>query len=200
MIGYLRGTVMKKESGTLLLEVNGVGYEIDIPLSTYYQAGQEGEEAELHIHTHVREDALTLFGFASSGERTLFRKLITLSGIGPKLALAIIGGIGPGELLSAVEAGNLPAITAIPGVGKKTAERLVLELKSSVAQLRTDLGSAAGDDTAVAAGGGYEDVISALENLGFKRAQAEKALAGIPVKEETDFEELLRLSLRQLTS
>ena len=200
MIGYLRGIIMRKESGTLLLEVNGVGYEIDIPLSTYYQAGKEGEEAELHIHTHVREDALTLFGFASSGERTLFRKLITLSGIGPKLALAIIGGIGPGELLTAVEAGNLPAITSIPGVGKKTAERLVLELKSSVAQLRTDLGSAAGDGAAVAAGGGYEDVISALENLGFKRAQAEKALAGIPVKEETGFEELLRLSLRQLTS
>lgn len=198
MIGYLHGTILEKEASTLVVDVRGVGYQVEIPLSTFYEAGRPGEEIRLHIHTHVREDAIMLFGFASTGERTLFRKLISLSGIGPKLALAIIGGLGPEELLQAVESGNLPVITGIPGVGKKTAERLVLELKGSVGQLQDSLGVAV-QPGAKAGSGLQTDIISALENLGFKRAQAEKALATVNIEDEMSFEEILRLCLRALT-
>jgi holliday junction DNA helicase RuvA len=199
MIGQLRGLLLVKKPNQVLLDVQGVGYEVHIPLTSFYELPAEGNEVLLRIHTHVREDALLLFGFVSQKEKDLFLKLISISGIGPKLAISILSGGRVDELALAVANGNIARLTTIPGVGRKTAERVILELKGQMAPFL-----APGESESRQAGPARdrleEDILSALVNLGYPKSGAEKALAAVkggPECERT-FEELLRRTLRQL--
>ena len=199
MIGQLRGKLLYKKPNLVLLDVQGVGYEVYIPLTSFYELPEEGNEVMLKVHTHVREDALALFGFCSQREKELFLKLISISGIGPKLAVSILSGAKVEELAQAIADGNLSRLTAIPGVGRKTAERVVLELKSQITPfLLPEQARAAGAPTG--ADGLQEDILSALVNLGYPRAGAEKALSAVlrSGNAERSFEGLLRHTLRQL--
>jgi Holliday junction DNA helicase RuvA len=199
MIGQLRGKLLAKSPNLLLVDVGGVGYEVIIPLTSFYELPDEGNEITLKIHTHVREDALLLFGFRSRSEKSLFLKLISTSGIGPKLAITILSGARVEELAAAVAEGNVPRLTSIPGVGRKTAERMILELRSQMTPfLLPEQAEAARRGTA--GGALEEDVVSALTNLGYPRAAAEKALS-LTLREPEcgrTFEEILRNTLRRL--
>ncbi len=199
MIGQLRGQLLHKKPNMLLLDVQGVGYEVFIPLTSFYELPGEGSEVTLKIHTHVREDALTLFGFRTQREKDFFLKLISISGIGPKLAIAILSGAQVEELAQAVAEANLARLTSIPGVGKKTAERLVLELKGQIAPFLLPEQVAASKEIG-ALTGLEEDVLSALTNLGYPRALAEKALSSVLRSAECErtFEDILRNTLRRL--
>jgi holliday junction DNA helicase RuvA len=193
MIGYLQGTLKHLDATTALVVVNGVGYEVHISLQTYYRI--EGKrEVELDIHTHVREDALSLYGFASAGERDAFEKLIGISGIGPTLAQKILSGIEPADLADAVARGDARKLTGIPGVGKKTAERICLELRDKL--VAAEAAPAAPVRTSV-----DEDVHSALLNLGYRPKDADAALdlARKELGPEAELSALLRRALRQLT-
>lgn len=198
MIGYLQGTVLAKSSERVLLDVGGVGYELLVPVSTLVEierAAKGGGTIALHVHTHVREDAITLFGFWSDREKVLFEKLIAVSGIGPKLARVILSGMAPEDLVPAISRGDAVRLATIPGVGKKTAERMVLELRDKVEGLADELPE--GDD-AMAEGG--QDVVSALVNLGYKRSPAERAV--VEARRENPggaFAEILRESLKRLS-
>ncbi len=132
MIAHLRGTLLEKHPNQLIVEVGGVGYDVMIPVSAYSSLPETGSEVRLHIHTHVREDALVLFGFVSPADKALFEKLITVSGIGPKLAITALGGLTAPDLAAAIKSGTLEQLTRIPGVGKKTAERMILELRDKL--------------------------------------------------------------------
>jgi holliday junction DNA helicase RuvA len=199
MIGQLHGQLLSKKPNVLLLDVQGVGYEVFIPLTSFYELPDEGGEVTLKIHTHVREDALILFGFRSQREKEFFLKLISISGIGPKLAIAILSGAQVEELAQALVEGNLGRLTAIPGVGRKTAERLVLELKNQMASfvLPEQVGSSQKESPNTML---EEDILSALTNLGYPRASAEKALSMVlrSADCERTFEEILRNTLRRL--
>jgi Holliday junction DNA helicase RuvA len=196
VIAHLRGRILEKQPNRIVVDANGVGYDVSVPLSTFYGLGEAGSEIALRIHTHVREDALSLYGFATRLEQELFERLISVSGIGPKVALAVLSGIEPPELVSAIERGDLARLTAIPGVGKKTSERIVLELKdrlprAAVAQLA---GVAEPRTPPI-----KEDVVSALVNLGYHRPLAEKAAdAAVKAVPGGDFERTLRQALREL--
>ena len=200
MIGHLRGRVVHKDPERVVLEVGGVGYEVWVPMSTYYEieraeaaAGEDGGPVALHVHTHVREDLIALFGFWTQREKRLFEKLIAVSGIGPKLARVILSGMSPEDLIGALQAGDAKVLATIPGVGKKTAERMVLELRDKVADLATGLPGR----TAVP---GDEDVISALVNLGYKPNLVEKAVAQTRREHpDGEFPDLLRESLKRLS-
>ncbi|HUX07616.1 MAG TPA: Holliday junction branch migration protein RuvA [Acidobacteriota bacterium] len=195
MIGYLRGRLLSKEPTQAIVEVAGVGYQVMIPLNVFYMLGEEGTETELHIHTHVRDDAIELFGFPTTGERSLFRRLIGISGVGPKLALAIIGGTGPADLLNAIDEGDYARIVQIPGIGKKTAERLVLELRDKLPEMRAELHAEA---SALSPASALKvDLVSALVNLGYRRRDAEKAADGAVQNagEDTDFGDALKTAL-----
>jgi holliday junction DNA helicase RuvA len=199
MIGNLRGQLLLKKPNQVLIDVNGVGYDVQIPLTTFYELPDEGSEVTLKIHTHVREDALLLFGFQSQKEKDFFLKLISISGIGPKLAIAILSGARVEELARAISDSNLVKLTTIPGVGRKTAERVVLELKSHMAHfLLPEAGQVAQAEEKVDAL--QEDIISALVNLGYPRPAAEKALSRVlnSGESERSFESLLRGTLRNL--
>ncbi|MGE3959816.1 MAG: Holliday junction branch migration protein RuvA [Vicinamibacterales bacterium] len=195
MIAHLRGRIFDKQPNRLIVDVNGVGYDVAVPLSTFYGLGEPGAEIALRIHTHVREDALLLYGFATRLEQELFERLISVSGIGPKVALAVLSGIEPNDLVKAIQRGDLARLTAIPGVGKKTSERLVLELKD-----RLPLAA----HTEAPGGGSVEptdlkdDVLSALVNLGYHRPLAEKAVDAAIKAKAGDFEQTLRQALREL--
>lgn len=195
MIAHLRGRIVEKQPNRIVVDVNGVGYDVSVPLSTFYGLGESGAEIALRIHTHVREDALLLYGFSTRLEQDLFERLISVSGIGPKVALAVLSGIEPSGLISAIHHADLGRLTAIPGVGKKTAERIVLELKDRLPQgahTPAPEGSAASPSVL------RDDVLSALVNLGYHRPLAEKAVdAAIKVK-AGDFEGTLRQALREL--
>jgi holliday junction DNA helicase RuvA len=199
MIGQLRGQLLSKKPSVLLLDVHGVGYEVFIPLTSFYELPDEGNEVTLKIHTHVREDALTLFGFRSQREKEFFHKLISISGIGPKLAIAILSGAQVEELAQALVEGNLGRLTAIPGVGRKTAERLVLELKGQMASFvlpeQLEAARQTSPNTML-----EEDILSALTNLGYPRASAEKALSMVlrAADCERTFEDILRNTLKRL--
>ena len=201
MIGHLRGRVIHKDPERVVLDVGGVGYEVWVPVSTYVEieraeaaAGGDGSEISLHVHTHVREDVLALFGFWSQREKRLFERLIAVSGIGPKLARVILSGMSPEDLIGALSAGDAKGLATIPGVGKKTAERMVLELSDKVDDL------AAGLPERIAAAAGDEDVVSALTNLGYKRTLAEKAVAQTRRDHpDGEFPDLLRESLKRLS-
>jgi holliday junction DNA helicase RuvA len=195
VIAHLSGRLLRKSPQEAIVDVQGVGYRVFIPVSTFYRLGDEGAPVSLLIHTHVREDALSLFGFESQGERTLFERLIDVAGIGPKLALNILSGIEAPELVEALRSADLARLTRIPGVGKKTAERLVLELKDKLPVL----GGAAPAPT-IAPQPVKEDLVSALANLGYSRAEAEKAVdPALREDEHGRFEDLLRRSLRILS-
>ena len=199
MIGQLRGKLLNKKPNLLLLDVSGVGYEVSIPMTSFYELPDEGNEVTLKIYTHVREDSLMLFGFRSQREKDFFLKLISISGIGPKLAITILSGAQVEEIAHALSEGNLGRLTSIPGVGRKTAERLVLELKNQIAAFilpeQAAITQKEGASNAL-----EEDILSALTNLGYSRANAEKALSMTMHSAECErtFEDLLRNTLRRL--
>jgi Holliday junction DNA helicase RuvA len=197
VIAQLRGRILEKHPNRLVTDVNGVGYEVFVPLSTFYGLGEPGSEVALRIHTHVREDALLLYGFATALEQELFERLIGVGGIGPKLALAVLSGIEPTELVRAIERGDVARLTAIPGVGKKTSERIVLELKDRLS--RAQLAVTGAGTAAVAAPLLRDDLLSALMNLGYHRPLAEKAVdAAIKTTPDGSFELTLKQALREL--
>ena len=200
MIASLRGHILEKHPNRIVVDVNGVGYEVFVPLSTFYGLGDPGSMIAVRIHTHVREDALLLYGFATLLEQELFERLIGVSGIGPKVALAVLSGIEPQELIRAIERGDLARLTAIPGVGKKTSERIVLELKDRLP--RAPAAAVADSGAAPESPVLRDDVVSALVNLGYHRPLAEKAadaaiksLASTP---DAGFERMLKQALREL--
>jgi len=195
LIAHLRGTVLDKQPNRVTVDVHGVGYDVAVPVSTFYVVGDTGSEVTLRIHTHVREDALSLFGFATRLEQELFERLIGVSGIGPKLALAVLSGIEPADLVSAIQTSDVARLTSIPGVGKKTAERIVLELKDRLPKVRTESAppGRAGASTI------KDDVLSALINLGYHRPLAERAVdAAVKATPDGDFERTLKQALREL--
>ena len=198
MIAFLRGRVLDKQPNLLIVDVHGVGYQVHVPLSTYYDVGDQGAEIALRIHTHVREEALHLFGFLTAIEQQLFERLVAIGGIGPKLAIAVLSGIGPPELVSAIQHGDVARLTGIPGVGRKTAERVILELKDRVEHLSVT--GDTGEPTEVAPGARLrEDLLSALQNLGYHRPPAEKAVDAIlSSAAEPSFEHGLKAALREL--
>jgi Holliday junction DNA helicase RuvA len=195
MIGRLAGTVLEKHPNRIIVDVNGVGYELLVPLSTFYGLGDAGAAVTLRVHTHVREDIIALYGFASELEQDLFERLISISGIGPKLALAVLSGIDPSDLVRAIRSQDVARLTRIPGVGKKTAERIGLELKDRLPQA-----PAASTDVAAEGDDAKADLLSALTNLGYNRAVAEKAVeAALKKAPDAGFEQLLRDILRGMT-
>ena len=196
MIARLRGTLVDKGPSRIVVDVGGVGYDVQIPLSTFYPLGEAGSNVELRVHTHVREDTLALFGFATPLEHDLFERLISINGVGPKLALAVLSGIEPAELIRAVRGQDVARLTKIPGVGKKTAERIGLELKDRLPEVPAAggrPGSAVEDDR-------RSDLLSALINLGYQRAGVEKALdRALAEMPEGTFEQMLKAVLKTLS-
>ena len=196
MIATLHGVLTEKNPSRLVVDVSGVGYEVSVPLSTFYALGELGAEVDLRIHTHVREDALSLFGFATQLEIDLFRRLVAISGVGPRLALAVLSGLEPPDLLGAIRDSDIVRLQGIPGVGKKTAERISLELKDKLPSNVLPEGETKDFEN------GTEqvrsDVMSALLNLGYHRPLAERAVKEVLTGELRTFEETLRLALREL--
>jgi Holliday junction DNA helicase RuvA len=194
VIAHLRGQILTKTPNAVVLDCNGVGYELAISVATYTELGTEGAEARLHVHTHVREDAFQLFGFHEAAEKRLFEKLLTISGIGPKLAITVLSGISAERLVGAIRSGDHATLTKIPGIGKKTAERVVLELKDKLDDMA---GYTPATDAKSSLGAVAEDVLSALVNLGYPRPIAQKAVESA-AKDATvagDFERLFRAAM-----
>ncbi|MDQ3133962.1 MAG: Holliday junction branch migration protein RuvA [Acidobacteriota bacterium] len=204
MIAHLTGTLLFKQATSVILDVGGIGYEVTIPVSTFFDMEEPGAQVALRIYTHVREDTLQLFGFRTARERELFTLLISVTGIGPKSGIAMLSGMSADEIIAAIRTNNLARLTAIPGVGKKTAERLVIELRDKMAALSSP---ALEEQLAARAAGGApsddvlrEDAISALINLGYQRAAAEKVLTqAMQEGGDLSVELLLRRSLRSLS-
>ena len=199
MIAHLRGRLLEKHPNRVVVDVQGVGYEAFVPLSTFYDLAEPGGDVSLRIHTHVREDALLLYGFGTLLEQQLFERLIGISGIGPKVALAVLSGIEPEQLVAAIKHTDVARLTAIPGVGKKTAERISLELKDKLASFipaeapSGPAGRASESDSLRA------DVLSALINLGYHRPLAERAVESVlKANAAGTFEQTLKLALREL--
>lgn len=196
MIGHLRGTILEKHPGEVIVEAAGVGYEVQIPISTYTTLPGAGAPVALRIHTHVREDALVLFGFATAEEQTVFEKLITVSGIGPKLAITVLSGLPTADLIGAIRTSDLERLVRIPGVGKKTAERIVLELKDKLAALDLSGRTAVPEQSAQSFTPLEQDVLSALQNLGCSRATAEQAVRKVTERGAPDgFEPFFRAAM-----
>ncbi len=195
MIAHLRGTLLAKHPNEIVVDVHGVGYEVVIPVSAFSSLPEKGQPVELHIHTHVREDALALFGFLTSADKALFEKLITVSGIGPKLAITTLSGLTAPDLVNAIRTGAIEQLVRIPGVGKKTAERMVLELRDKLDLAGVPERTAAAPKSAFSAT--EEDVISALMNFGANRASAEGAVnKARSTTESNDFDALFRRALK----
>jgi holliday junction DNA helicase RuvA len=202
MIGYLRGTILERTPERILLDVGGVGYQVHVPLSTYYEIERAAASGpiSLHIHTNVREDEISLFGFWTAREKLLFERLIAVSGIGPKLARVVLSGMAPEDLTLAIASADLGRLSTIPGIGKKTAERIVLELRDKMRDLAAELSQSGVSDGIVRAPDADQDVVSALVNLGYKPAQAERAVADARRdRPDAPFHELLRASLNRLS-
>lgn len=204
MIAHLTGTLLFKQATSVILDVGGIGYEVTIPVSTFFDMEEPGAQVALRIYTHVREDTLQLFGFRTARERELFTLLISVTGIGPKSGIAMLSGMSADEIIAAIRTNNLARLTAIPGVGKKTAERMVIELRDKMAALSSP---ALEEQLAARAAGAApsedalrEDAISALINLGYQRAAAEKVLTqAMQEGGDLSVELLLRRSLRSLS-
>ncbi len=192
MIAHLRGKLLTKHPNQAVVEAAGVGYEVNITIPTFSALPAAGTEVALFVHTHVREDALALFGFLKANEKQLFEKLLSVSGIGPKLAITILSGMPTDAMVAAIQGNNVAALTRIPGIGKKTAERMVLEL-------RDKLDSFGVAPSAATASPVEEDVISALINLGYQRLAAEKVMARLGKTEGESFEVLFRRALAGLS-
>jgi holliday junction DNA helicase RuvA len=196
VIAHLAGTLLEKHVQRLVVDVGGVGYDVQVPLSTFYAVGEPGARVTLRVHTHVREDALQLFGFVTALELSLFQRLIAVSGIGPKVALAVLSGIEPSDLIRAVRGSDIARLTRIPGVGKKTSERIVVELRDRLPKMEEPPAS----DAAPEAGDVRDNLLSALVNLGYQRASVEKTVDSVLRKFETrEFEPLLREVLKSLS-
>ncbi|MBX3300202.1 MAG: Holliday junction branch migration protein RuvA [Acidobacteria bacterium] len=200
MIAYLSGKLLEKSPGIAVIDVGGVGYEIHIPLSTFYDLGEVGSETALRIYTHVREDAIQLFGFTSAADRELFVKLIGVQGIGPKLGITILSGMTGEEFIAAVRTGNAARIKAVPGVGQKTAERTIIELRDKIGEMSAAaVSDPAGRDGSGSSGSVYEDALSALLNLGYQKAAAENALKDAAKgSDASSVQKLLRDALQRL--
>jgi Holliday junction DNA helicase RuvA len=193
MIAHLKGTLLRKEPHQAVVDCQGVGYAAGIPLSTYFKLGEEGHPVELFIHTHLTDASLSLYGFATPEEKELFLKLIGVSGIGPKLAIAVLSGLQPEELAEAVRTSDLARISRVPGIGKKTALRIALELADKLEKKESLLRGRAGQET--------EDLISALLNLGFRRKEIEpvvEATVRAHRGKDEGFEKLLRDCLKTM--
>ncbi len=190
MIGSLRGQLIRKATDGIIIDVGGVGYAVIVPLSTFYELPDAAHDVSLQVHTYVRDDAIELYGFQTSAEQALFQSLISVSGIGPKLAITILSGMESDALVASIANSDIARLTSIPGVGRKTAERMALELKEKV----LDLMPAARETTVT---GVRDDVLSALLNLGYRRRDAEAALQQVEEPAE-NFETLLRQTLRML--
>lgn len=194
MIAHLRGKLFAKSPGQAIVEAGGVGYDVTISVPTFTALPREGGEVSLYIHTHVREDALALFGFLERDEKRLFERLMTVSGVGPKLAITILSGLNPERTVAAIRAQDHATLTRIPGVGKKLAERLVVELKEKLEDFAVAPAAAA-----QSLGPAADDVLSALVNLGYQRAAAQKAIETAVEKDKAvaqDFDELFRGALK----
>jgi holliday junction DNA helicase RuvA len=198
MIAHLRGRLLSKTPNQAILECAGVGYEVTISVTTFSALPAEGVEAALHIHTHVREDQIALFGFSETQEKRLFEKLLTISGIGPKLAITVLSGIDAGRLITAIRSGDHATLTRIPGIGKKTAERVVLELKDKLDDMAVAIPISTG---ATHHGPAADDALSALVNLGYARPVAQKAIETAIEKNPAtaqDFELLFRAAMQSI--
>jgi holliday junction DNA helicase RuvA len=197
VIARLFGKIADKHPNRLIVDVSGVGYDVHVPLSTFYAAADVGGDMSLHIHTHVREDQLALYGFATELERTLFERLIAVSGIGPKLALAVLSGIEPRDLAGAIQRSDVARLTAIPGVGKKTAERICVELRDRLPKAIEASAASPADSL-------RDDLVSALLNLGYHRPSVDKSLdkllsVSATADRELRFEDVLRSALKELS-
>ena len=198
MIAHLTGQLIHKSPASAVVDVQGVGYEVFIPLTAFYDLPECGTAVSLYIHTHLREDSLKLFGFMKVADKQMFELLIRISKVGPKLALAILSGMTAQDLTQAVFSNDISTLNTIPGVGRKTAERLALELKDKLSEL--NLEPAAADSGAPPSGGLRDDAVSALVNLGYKKALAEQALKKVWRDEpKPSLEELIRESLNRLS-
>jgi holliday junction DNA helicase RuvA len=197
MIAHLRGRLLSKTPNQAIVECAGVGYDITISVATFSALPAENAETSLHIHTHVREDQIALFGFSETQEKRLFEKLLTISGIGPKLAITVLSGIASDRLVTAIRSGDHATLTRIPGIGKKTAERVVLELKDKLDDLATSIPTSAGTHHGPAG----DDALSALVNLGYPRPIAQKAIETAIAKDPEaahDFEVLFRAAMQSI--
>lgn len=192
MIAYLKGTLVHKTPGHVVVETGGVGYAAAIPVSSFVRLGEPGGTVELFIHTHLSDDALALYGFVSRDEKDMFLKLIGISGIGPKLALNILSGIAPDDLAEAVRAGDVARISLVPGIGKKTALRITMELQDKLEKKERLLAGKSSQEK--------EDLLSALQNMGFRRKEAERAADQTLAAHQpgAEFEKLLRDCLKRL--
>ena len=197
MIALLTGKIAYKSPEFIILDVNGVGYRVQIPFSTYYDLPEEGKDISLNIYTNVKEDAINLYGFRSLAEKNCFQMLISVSGIGPKLGKDILSNIQVGDLARAITQGDLARLSAIPGIGRKTAERLVLELRSKVLKLDT-VQTVKEGTRASASSAMTDDIASALVNLGYKEGVVRKVLADMEVPAEAAMEEVLKKALKLL--
>jgi Holliday junction DNA helicase RuvA len=195
MIAHLRGKLLAKHPNQVVIETGGVGYEVTISIPTFSELPAVGSEAALHIYTHVREDVIALYGFFRPAEKQLFEKLMTVSGIGAKLAITILSGMAADEMAAAIRGNDVARLTKIPGIGKKTAERMVLELRDKLPAAAETSRATSPNRNAL-----EEDVLSALINLGYQRPAAEKALAGIvKIGESGSFDSLFREVLAGLS-
>ena len=202
MIAHLCGTLLHKKPGQVTLDVGGVGYKVFIPLSTYYELDGEGATVAFRVHTHVREDTIALYGFLTEVEEVLFEKLISVAGVGPALALKVLSGLEPLELADSLRRGDLRRLSSVPGVGKKTAERLVVELKDKMPGVMSLVGEAEpGGEGPSPEMILRDDLVSALVNLGYQRNQADKTVSHVLREEpELSFGAALKKSLRRLSS
>ena len=194
MIARLKGTLVERTPQVLVIDVQGVGYEIFASLETYQQLPSVGQPAPLHIHTHVREDEIILFGFLELREKHLFKRLIRVNGVGPRLALNILSGISTDQLLEALRTEDMIRMTAMPGVGKKTAQRLILDLKDKIIEMQSHGDSATPQGTYPL----HQDLISVLVNLGYKRPKAEQALRQLRFEPDTTLQDAVRETLKHL--
>lgn len=201
MIAFLAGKLIEKSANSVIVDVGGVGYEVAIPLSTFYEIGEEGETVELRVYTNVREDAIQLFGFKTQREKDLYLKLISVQGVGAKSGITMLSGMSADEIVSALRTENLAKLTSIPGVGRKTAERLVIELRDKVGELSAGVSAGASMAAVVGISGEavFDDALSALVNLGYKKDAAEKALQQVRQDGvEPNVQKLLRAALQKL--
>lgn len=201
MIAFLSGKLLEKTTNSVIVDVGGVGYEVSIPLSTFYEMGEVGSDVQLRIFTHVREDAIQLFGFSTIRERDLYLKLISVQGVGAKSGITMLSGMNADEIIAAIRTDNIAKLTAIPGVGRKTAERLIIELRDKVAQLASGVSAEAsmGAGADLGAEGVYDDALSALVNLGYQKAAAEKALQQVRQDGvDPNVQKMLRAALQRL--
>lgn len=200
MIAFLTGKLLEKSANSVIVDVGGVGYEVLIPLSTFYEIGEVGTDVRLRIYTHVREDAMQLFGFSTEREKALYLKLISVQGVGAKSGITMLSGMSADEMIDAIRKENIAKLTAIPGVGRKTAERVVVELREKVSEMSA--AAAAGSAVSTADSDGddvFNDALSALVNLGYQRAAAEKAIQQVRRDGgEATVQKILRATLQML--